>query len=117
MPDVQFADPARCTIFAHMLKSVIARSAPHDRFATIVITISGVSTTIEFVGERIVLREGIAARYDAALESDAATLASLARGGSLIVAWLRGRLRLRGNPLRLLPLLPLLRPRGPDKRP
>jgi hypothetical protein len=120
---VRAADPGRQTLAAHMLKTLLARAVADPALRARLarrryragLVVSGMETTIELAGDEVILHDGLAGPLAATLITDLVTLLGVAAGGGLARAWLAGRLRVRGNPLRLLPFLPLLAPaRLPD---
>jgi hypothetical protein len=115
---VRAADPHRQTLAAHMLAHLLARAVADPRLRSKLarrryragIVVSGMATTLELAGDEIVLHDGLEGEIAATLRTDLVTLLGVTGGGSLVRAWLSGRLSVGGNPLRLLPLLPLLSP-------
>ena len=116
--NVRPADPQRQTLAGHMLARLLARAAADARIRAslarrrtrVAIVVSGMATTLELAGEEVVLHDGLVGSPAATLTTDLVTLLALTAGGGLVRAWLAGRVRLGGNPFRLLPLLPLLSP-------
>jgi len=115
---VRAADPERQTLAGHMVAHLLTRAAGDARIRASLarrryragLVVSGMATTLELRGDEIILHDGLTGKLAATLTTDLVTLLKLSAGASLARAWLRGRVRLRGNPLRLLPLLPLLSP-------
>jgi hypothetical protein len=116
---VRHAAPGQQPILAHILGSVlrrgladptIARSLAIRQGAHLTLAVSGMVVTLELGDGEVVIHPGRPFLDAAELRSDIRTLVQLVAGGSLVGAFLRGRVGIRGNPLRLLPLLPLLRP-------
>jgi hypothetical protein len=115
---VRAADPDRQTLAGHMLAHLLARAVADPRLRASLarrryragLVVSGMATTLELAGDAIVLHDGLVGRLAATLRTDLVTLLGVAAGGSLVRAWLAGRLGVGGNPFRLLPLLPLLSP-------
>jgi hypothetical protein len=115
---VRAADPDHQSLAGHMLARLLERAARDPRLAAalgrrryrVALVVSGMATTIELLGDEIVLHDGRTGQIAATLTTDLVTLLGVSAGSGLGRAWIAGRLKLAGNPLRLIPLLPLLRP-------
>ncbi len=115
---VRPAEPGHQTLVGHMLARLLERALADPRLSASFarrryragLVVSGMSTTLDLRGDEVVLHDGLVGKLAARLTTDLVTLLAVAGGRSLVGAWLSGRVKLGGNPLRLLPLLPLLRP-------
>lgn len=63
-------------------------------------------------GERVCLAPGVAPDARAVVSAPLETFLDVALGHGMVLPFLNGRLRLRGNPLALLAWMPLLRTEG-----
>lgn len=86
-------------------RDALARAAPRGELA---ITAGGMSVTLACSAERVVVKPGVAERPRAHLDGSLEGLIEIARG-RLAGALLRRRVRVRGNPVALLPLARVFR--------
>jgi hypothetical protein len=116
--NIRAVNPDRQTLAGHMLAHLLERAVAEPRLRASLarrryragIVVSGMATTIELTGDEVILHDGLNGKLAATLAIDLVTLLDVSAGRSLVRAWLSGRVKLGGNPLRLLPLLPLLAP-------
>lgn len=117
MPTVTVRDPSRQNLAAYFLRSVLARRAADPSCAgafsalsaCVAVDAGGMVVSLRPTGDGIEIGSGPDPEAKATVVGDLSTLLSLCRGGSVVEAWMRGAVRTRGNPLRLLPLLRLFR--------
>ena len=113
--NVRHDDPGRQTLLGHMLQSVLGRALAtpganlgRGRY-TLRFEVSGMVSTVAVDGQDVVIGSQPSGGAAAVVRSDLVTLLALARGGSVVLAFLRGRVGIGGNPFRLLPFVRLLR--------
>jgi hypothetical protein len=115
---VSHDDPGRQTMLGHMLLSVMGRAlaAPGVRLSggsyAVRFEVSGMVSTVAVEGGEMVISSSSDRKTAAYVKSDLVTLLALARGGSVIGAFLRGRVQVGGNIFRLLPFMRLMRLAG-----
>ncbi|MBI3271316.1 MAG: hypothetical protein HYZ53_20135 [Planctomycetes bacterium] len=123
---VKCVSPERSSLVSFFLESLLGRKLATPQGArafagldrVFLLDAGGVKTTLRCKGGTIEIHPGEAGAWDAGISADLATLLAVGLGGDYLWPVLSGRLRLRGNPLLLLPLLGLLRaPDPPAARP
>lgn len=117
MPTITVRDPSRQNLAAYFLRSVLARRAADPSYAgafaalsgCVAVDAGGMVVTLRPTPSGIEIASGADPEASATVMGDLSTFLSLCRGGSVVSAWMRGAVRTRGNPFRLLPLLGLFR--------
>ncbi len=116
--NVRHDDPARQTMLGHMLLSVMGRALQDPRVSlgggsyAVRFEVSGMVSTVAVEGAELVISSTSERKASAYVRSDLVTLLALARGGSVVWAFLRGRVGIGGNIFKLLPFVRLMRLAG-----
>ena len=85
--------------------AALKRARPNGTFA---IDSAGMTVTLSCTPQQVVVRKGRPAQSDAGLSGELGALAELARG-RLVDPLLRRRIKISGNPIKLLPLARVFR--------
>ena len=116
--NVRHDDPGRQTMLGHMLLSVMGRALAQPGVSlgggsyAVRFEVSEMVSTVALEGKDLVISSTSERRASAYVRSDLVTLLALARGGSVVWAFLSGRVRVGGNIIRLLPFMRLMRVAG-----
>lgn len=110
--DVKLNDPSRAHLMGFFVRSLLERRLKDPQVARHAAAIQG-TFSLEGSGMKAVLAfapTGVEitcgdAPADAGVQGELSTLLGVCLGKGYILPLLTGRLRLRGNPIRLLPLL------------
>lgn len=119
-PRVEVVDLDRTHLAGLMAASILRRNLARPRGAAlagrlrgvVAVDVGGMRFAIEFGDDAVRIRVGDCERPRLRVRATLGALLDAALGRGVAVAFLRGRLRMRGNPLLALRLLPLLRADG-----
>jgi hypothetical protein len=101
--DILLTDPEKANLLAIFLHRMLARSTAKPLTGTVQLRVGRMVARVAFDTEpRVESGEGPA---DVEIAGSLATFLRAATRGGAVWAWLRGRVRTRGNPLRALAFL------------
>ncbi len=109
---VAVAEPGKMHLVGHFLRAVLERNlraGARVPRGSVGVRAGRMELTLSGDGERVRLSVGIAPEARAVVSGALSDFLAIARGRGVLRPLLSGRVRLRGNPLALLPWLGLLR--------
>jgi hypothetical protein len=115
--EIVIEDRDRMSLLGLMLGDLIARNLGRPEGAALARRLRGsvgvvagrMAITLGFEGERVVLRRGLDARLRARVSGSLDGLLQVSLGRGPIRSFLAGEVSIKGNPLFVLKLLPLMR--------